>query len=137
LHRTSPDAIALMEAFATSFPSAQIACFDTAFHNTLRAWRNCFPFAALRSKGVQRYGFHGCLTLLMQDSKRSQRESARGASSRIWQRASLAPCAMQSMDTSMASRRRRACDEHAFCDLDPDWLRSGRSEQMTKRNLIG
>ena len=38
----------------------QVACFDTAFHHTMPSVARLYPLpVAIRSQGVQRYGFHG------------------------------------------------------------------------------
>jgi acetate kinase len=50
-----------IEAFTQAFPQVpQIACFDTAFHATLRAeeYRFALP-ETLTQQGIRRYGFHG------------------------------------------------------------------------------
>jgi acetate kinase len=56
-----PAEIALMESLATKFPDArQIACFDTAFHNSMPRVAKLLPIPRrYESKGVRRYGFHG------------------------------------------------------------------------------
>src|ERR1051325_6317698 len=65
-----PSAIALMEAFATTFSQVpQVACFDTAFHSTLPRVAKLLPIPRrYEAKGVQRYGFHGLsYSFLMQE----------------------------------------------------------------------
>lgn len=56
-----PPALDLLRAAITRCPAAQhVACFDTAFHQTLPevARRFALP-AALYEQGIRRYGFHG------------------------------------------------------------------------------
>lgn len=68
-----PSAIALLELVAAKFPHApQIACFDTAFHNTLpRVARVLAIPRKFEAKGIQRYGFHGLsYAYLMQELAR-------------------------------------------------------------------
>src|ERR1051325_1371948 len=56
-----PAEIALMEALQARYPNApQIACFDTAFHQTLPQVAKLLPIPRrYQARGVQRYGFHG------------------------------------------------------------------------------
>ena len=56
-----PHNLAGMEAFQQAFPTLpQIACFDTAFHNTVPQEERQFALPqALTQQGVRRYGFHG------------------------------------------------------------------------------
>jgi len=56
-----PMALALIEEVEQSYPGVpQIACFDTAFHNTMpeAATRFALP-RELFNEGIRRYGFHG------------------------------------------------------------------------------
>ena len=58
----NPANIAGIEAARTAFPdAAQVAVFDTAFHQTMPevAYRYAVPDAWYRQHGVRRYGFHG------------------------------------------------------------------------------
>ena len=57
----APAALALIRFAQTQFPGVpQVACFDTQFHVGLPDVARVLPIArALRSEGVQRYGFHG------------------------------------------------------------------------------
>src|SRR6185436_17659444 len=50
-----------IDAVSARFPGLpQIACFDTAFHRRMPAVAQRLPFPrALRTKGIERYGFHG------------------------------------------------------------------------------
>ena len=56
-----PHNLAGIEAFQQAFPDLpQIACFDTAFHNTVPQEERQFALPqALTQQGVRRYGFHG------------------------------------------------------------------------------
>ncbi len=56
-----PREIALIEAFAKSFPTLpQIACFDTAFHRDLPTVAKLLPIPRqFTDAGVRRFGFHG------------------------------------------------------------------------------
>ena len=56
-----PHNLAGIEAFRQAFPTLpQIACFDTAFHNTVPQEERQFALPqALTQQGVRRYGFHG------------------------------------------------------------------------------
>ncbi len=57
----NPPALAVIDALAGRFPSLeQVACFDTAFHASNPPEATTIPVpAALRAKGIRRYGFHG------------------------------------------------------------------------------
>src|ERR1035437_2230248 len=68
LHRIRPYApyhlpreIELIEAFRQRYPKMpQVACFDTAFHQTMPRVAKLLPIPRrFDVKGVQRYGFHG------------------------------------------------------------------------------
>jgi acetate kinase len=68
LHRISlydpdhlPGEIELIEAFRLRHPKLpQLACFDTAFHQTMPRVAKLLPIPRrFDTKGVQRYGFHG------------------------------------------------------------------------------
>ncbi|MFA5257933.1 MAG: acetate/propionate family kinase [Opitutales bacterium] len=68
LHRISPydpdhlpREIELIEAFRKRYPELpQLACFDTAFHQTMPRVAKLLPIPRkYDAKGVQRYGFHG------------------------------------------------------------------------------
>ena len=56
-----PAEIALIEAVAARHPGlAQVACFDTAFHQTMPRVAKLLPLPRrFDGRGVQRYGFHG------------------------------------------------------------------------------
>ena len=68
LHRISPNdpdhlprEIELIEAFRQRHPKLpQVACFDTAFHQTMPRVAKLLPIPRrFDAKGIQRYGFHG------------------------------------------------------------------------------
>jgi acetate kinase len=68
LHRISPydpdhlpREIELIEAFRQRHPKLpQVACFDTAFHQTMPRVAKLLPIPRrFDAKGIQRYGFHG------------------------------------------------------------------------------
>jgi acetate kinase len=68
LHRISPydpdhlpSEIELIEAFRQRHPKLpQLACFDTAFHQTMPRVAKLLPIPRrFDAKGIQRYGFHG------------------------------------------------------------------------------
>lgn len=56
-----PREIALIEAFASSFPNVpQVACFDTAFHRDLPTVAKLLPIPRRYARaGIRRFGFHG------------------------------------------------------------------------------
>ncbi len=56
-----PTEIHLIEAISQRYPQLpQVACFDTAFHNTIPRVARLLPIPRRYEKaGVQRYGFHG------------------------------------------------------------------------------
>ncbi len=56
-----PREIELIQAFHTRHPKLpQIACFDTAFHQTMPLVAKLLPIPRrYHAKGIQRYGFHG------------------------------------------------------------------------------
>jgi acetate kinase len=56
-----PAALHGIDAVSAHFPELpQVACFDTAFHRRMPAVAQRLPLPrALRTKGVERYGFHG------------------------------------------------------------------------------
>jgi acetate kinase len=64
-----PGEIELIEAFRQRYPQLpQVACFDTAFHQTLPRTARLLPVPRrFDAMGIQRYGFHGLsYTYLMQ-----------------------------------------------------------------------
>ena len=56
-----PIEIELIEAFRRRYPGLpQVACFDTAFHQTMPLVAKLLPIPRrFDAKGIQRYGFHG------------------------------------------------------------------------------
>jgi acetate kinase len=56
-----PHEIALIEAFRQRHPKLpQVACFDTAFHQTMPRVAKLLPIPRrFDARGIQRYGFHG------------------------------------------------------------------------------
>jgi acetate kinase len=56
-----PREIELIEAFRRRYPKLpQVACFDTAFHQTMPRVAKLLPIPRrFDAKGIQRYGFHG------------------------------------------------------------------------------
>ena len=136
-----PAAIALLEAFAASFPQvSQIACFDTAFHSALPRVATLLPIPRrYEAKGVQRYGFHGLsCSFLMQELERVA--GAKAANGRIilahlGNGASMAAVRDgKSMDTSMGFTPAAGLVMSTRSgDLDPGLVAFlGRSEQMTE-----
>jgi acetate kinase len=79
LHRISPNdpdhlprEIELIETFRERHPKLpQVACFDTAFHQTMPRVAKLLPLPRrYDAKGIQRYGFHGLsYAYLMQELK--------------------------------------------------------------------
>lgn len=58
----NPAYIAAMKAFAAKLPSVpQVACFETAFHQTIPMSRQVYaiPWTWTEKLGIRRYGFHG------------------------------------------------------------------------------
>lgn len=72
-----PLALQLIERAERSYPQVQqIACFDTAFHNTIPECAARFPIPqALYNEGIRRYGFHGlsCESIIYQLDSRLRR----------------------------------------------------------------
>ncbi len=65
-----PPALAVIRYARKHFPGLpQAACFDTAFHADMPAVASTLPLpAALRARGIRRYGFHGlsCASIVRQ-----------------------------------------------------------------------
>ncbi|HSZ24586.1 MAG TPA: acetate/propionate family kinase, partial [Cytophagaceae bacterium] len=57
----APGELKLIESFRQKYPTLpQVACFDTAFHQTMPEIAKMLPIPRrLYKKGIQRYGFHG------------------------------------------------------------------------------
>jgi acetate kinase len=76
-----PREIELIEAFQKRHPKlAQVACFDTAFHQAMPRVAKLLPIPRrFDAKGVQRYGFHGLsYAYLMEELTRVAGEKAGG-----------------------------------------------------------
>jgi acetate kinase len=115
LHRISPydpdhlpREIELIEAFRQRHPKLpQLACFDTAFHQTMPRVAKLLPIPRrFDAKGIQRYGFHGLsYAYLMEELARLGDPAAtkgRVILAHLGNGASLAAvCDGKSMDTSM------------------------------------
>lgn len=103
-----PSEIELIEAFRTRHPNlTQIACFDTAFHQTMPRVAQLLPIPRrFDAKGIRRYGFHGIsYTYLLEELARiAGDETAQGRVilAHLGSGASLAAVRDgKSMDTSM------------------------------------
>ena len=115
LHRISPNEpehlpreIELIETFRRRHPKLpQVACFDTAFHQTMPRVAKLLPIARrFDTQGIQRYGFHGLsYSFLMEELARLGDPAAtkgRVILAHLGSGASLAAVrAGKSMDTSM------------------------------------
>ena len=115
LRRISPNApdhlpreIELIETFRQRYPKLpQIACFDTAFHQTMPRVAKLLPIPRrFDAKGIQRYGFHGLsYAYLMEELARLGDPSAKKGRvilAHLGNGASLAAVRDgKSMDTSM------------------------------------
>jgi len=109
-----PREIELIETFRQRHPKLpQVACFDTAFHQTMPRVAKLLPIPRrFDAKGIQRYGFHGLsYAYLMEELVRSaiRRRGKAASSSRISATAPVwPPCAMvKALIRACASRRRR------------------------------
>jgi acetate kinase len=103
-----PGEIKLIEAFLENYPNIeQIACFDTAFHQTMPPVAKLLPVPQrFAEKGIHRYGFHGLSYqyLMSQLKKQAGKKEARGrvVLAHLGSGASLAAVYKgKSMDTSM------------------------------------
>lgn len=104
-----PNEINLMEVFQQHHPDKiHIACFDTAFHQTMPRVARLLPIPRrFEQKGIVRYGFHGLSYqyLMLALEKIAGRDTANGrvVLAHLGNGASLAAVHRgQSMDTSMA-----------------------------------
>ncbi len=74
--------LALIKAFSSRYPTLpQIACFDTAFHQTIPALARILPIPRrFYNTGVKKYGFHGLsYSYLLEELKRiSETEALNG-----------------------------------------------------------
>jgi acetate kinase len=76
-----PSEIMIAEETMKRLPSAvQVACFDTAFHNTMPETSKILPIPRkYYDKGVRRYGFHGTsYAYLMEELSRIDSKEAKG-----------------------------------------------------------
>lgn len=77
-----PAEIALIDALRQRHPDLpQLACFDTAFHQTMPPVARLLPIPRrLSQKGIRRYGFHGlsCAYLLDELGRQAGHEAAHG-----------------------------------------------------------
>ncbi len=122
-----PDEIRLIEALRREFPGLpQIACFDTAFHQTMPRVARVLPLPRrFEAQGLRRYGFHGLsYAYLMQQL--AQLAGAQAAQGRIvlahlGNGASMAAVRDgRGMDTSMAFTPTAGLVMGTRCgDLDP------------------
>lgn len=104
-----PSEINLMEVFRQHYPNKiHIACFDTAFHQTMPRVARLLPIPRrFENQGIVRYGFHGLSYqyLMLALEKIAGKESANGrvVLAHLGNGASLAAVHQgQSMDTSMS-----------------------------------
>lgn len=104
-----PGEINLMEVFRQHYPNKiHIACFDTAFHQTMPRVARLLPIPRrFENQGIVRYGFHGLSYqyLMLALEKIAGKESANGrvVLAHLGNGASLAAVHQgQSMDTSMS-----------------------------------
>ena len=151
LHRISPNdpdhlpsEIGLIEAFRKRHPQLpQLACFDTAFHQTMPRVAKMLPIPRrFDAKGVKRYGFHGLsYAYLMEELGRLGDSSAtkgRVILAHLGNGASLAAVRDgKSIDTSMGFTPTAGLVMSARSgDLDPGlapYLE--RTEQMTTKQF--
>jgi acetate kinase len=115
LHRISPNdpdhlprEIELIETFRERHPKLpQVACFDTAFHQTMPRVAKLLPIPRrFDAKGIQRYGFHGLsYAYLMEELARLSDPAAKKGRvilAHLGNGASMAAvCDGKSIDTSM------------------------------------
>jgi acetate kinase len=151
LHRISPydpdhlpREIELIEAFRQRHPQLpQLACFDTAFHQTMPRVARLLPIPRrFDAKGIQRYGFHGLsYAYLMEELARlgdPAATSGRVILAHLGNGASLAAVrAGQSIDTSMGFTPTAGLVMSTRSgDLDPGLAPYlARTEQMTTKQF--
>lgn len=135
-----PTAIELIEIFAAKFPQVpQIACFDTAFHQTMPRVAKLLPIPRrYEAQGLRRYGFHGLsYAYLLEELIRLGDPAAttgRVILAHLGNGASMAAVRNGlSMDTSMGFTPAAGLMMSTRSgDLDPGVVAYlGRSEQMT------
>jgi acetate kinase len=151
LHRISPydpdhlpREIELIEAFRQRHPKLpQVACFDTAFHQTMPRVAKLLPIPRrFFTKGIQRYGFHGLsYAYLMEELARLGDPAAatgRVILAHLGNGASMAAVrAGQSIDTSMCFTPTAGLVMSTRSgDLDPGLAPYlSRTEQMTTKQF--
>ena len=151
LHRISPNdpdhlprEIELIETFRQRHPKLpQVACFDTAFHQTMPRVAKLLPIPRrFDAKGIQRYGFHGLsYAYLMAELARlgdPAVSKGRVVLAHLGNGASLAAvCDGKSMDTSMGFTPTAGLVMSTRSgDLDPGLAPYlARTEQMTTKQL--
>ena len=151
LHRISPydpdhlpREIELIEAFRQRHPQLpQLACFDTAFHQTMPRVARLLPIPRrFDAQGIQRYGFHGLsYAYLMEELARlgdPAATSGRVILAHLGNGASLAAVrAGQSIDTSMGFTPTAGLVMSTRSgDLDPGLAPYlARTEQMTTKQF--
>lgn len=135
-----PQEIALMEAISERYPKLpQVACFDTAFHQTMPRVARLLGFPRrLDALGVQRYGFHGLsYEYLMDELERLGDPAAntgRVILAHLGNGASMAAVRDgKGIDTSMGFTPTAGLVMSTRCgDMDPGVAAYlGRTEQMT------
>jgi acetate kinase len=147
LHRISPNdpdhlprEIELIETFRQRHPKlAQVACFDTAFHQTMPRVAKLLPIPRrFDAKGIQRYGFHGLSYAYLMEELVRLRDPAASKGlvilSHLGNGASMAAVRDgQSMDTSMCFTPTAGLVMSTRSgDLDPGLAPYlARTEQMT------
>ena len=116
-----PREIELIETFRQRYPKLpQIACFDTAFHQTMPRVAKLLPIPRrFDAKGIQRYGFHGLsYAYLMEELVRlgdPMATKGRVILAHLGNGASLAAVRDgKSIDTSMGFANGGIGDEHAL-----------------------
>jgi acetate kinase len=139
-----PGEIELIEAFCQRHPKLpQVACFDTAFHQTMPRVAKWLPVPRrYDAKGIQRYGFHGLsYAYLMEELSRlgdPAAEKGRVIIAHLGNGASLAAvCDGKSIDTSMGFTPTAGLVMSTRSgDLDPGLAPYlARTEQMTTRQF--
>jgi len=150
LHRISPNdpdhmprEIELIETFRQRHPKLpQVACFDTAFHQTMPRVAKLLPIPRrFDAKGIQRYGFHGLsYSYLMEELARLDTVAAKGRVilAHLGNGASLAAVRDgKSMDTSMGFTPTAGLVMSTRSgDLDPGLAPFlERTEQMTTKQF--
>ena len=139
-----PREIELIETFGQRHPKlAQVACFDTAFHQTMPRVAKLLPIPRrFEAKGIQRYGFHGLsYAFLMEELARLGDPAAttgRAVLAHLGNGASMAAVRDgKSMDTSMGFTPTAGLVMSTRSgDLDPGLAPYlARTEQMTTKQF--